>query len=73
MDGANGEIPSTSNQNNNADFIDELDLPNLVDSDEPELRQLDEDKKNFVVKADVLSVILSKYGDDGTKLEDNFR
>lgn len=71
----NGDMASTSNQHNNADFADELDLPNLVDSDEPELRQLDEidEKKNTVAKADVLSVILSKYGDDGIKLEECFR
>lgn len=69
----NGDMASTSN--NNAEFADELDLPNLVDSDEPELRQLDEidEKKNTVAKADVLSVILSKYGDDGIKLEECFR
>lgn len=71
----NGDMPSSSNQHNNADFGDELDLQNLVDSDEPELRQLDEidEKKNIVAKADVLSIILSKYGDDGIKLEESFR
>ncbi|KAG4079567.1 hypothetical protein HA402_012337 [Bradysia odoriphaga] len=71
----NGDMPSTSNQHNNADFIDDIDLPNLVDSDEPELRQLDDidEKKNVVAKADILSIILSKYGDDGIKLEESFR
>lgn len=70
----NGE-PSTFSQHNNVEFADELDLPNLVDSEEPELRQLDEidEKKNVVAKADVLSIILSKYGDDGIKLEECFR
>lgn len=73
MDRANGELSSTNNQNN-TDFTDELDLPNLVDSDEPELRQLDEieDNKNNT-KADFFSVLLSKYGDDGNKLEEGFR
>ncbi len=72
---ANGEMSSTSNQNHNADFTDELDLMNLVDSDEPELQQLDDfdDKKNVATKTDLLSILLSKYGDDGMKLEENFR
>lgn len=72
---ANGEMSSTFNQHNNADFSDELDLPNLLDSDEPELRKLDEidEKKNDIAKTDVLSIILSKYGDDGVKLEECFR
>lgn len=77
MERENGEMSSTLNQTNTADFTDELDLPNLIDQDEPELRNLDEidEKKNenVVVKADVLSVILSKYGDDGAKLEENLR
>lgn len=77
MDSKNGGMSSTSNQNNITEFTDELDLINLVDSDEPELRNLDQnDDKNdekAVVKADVLSVILSKYGDDGVKLEEGFR
>lgn len=80
MDSGNGDMSATFNQNNNADFTDELDLPNLVDSDEPELlelRNLDEidEKKNedVVVKADALSILLDKYGDDGVKLEENFR
>lgn len=77
MERENGEMSSTLNQTNTADFTDELDLPNLIDQDEPELRNLDEidEKKNenVVVKADVLSVILSKYGDDGVKLEENLR
>lgn len=76
MDPINGGESSTSNQNYNMDFSDELDLANLVDSDEPELRQLDEivcDKSNVVVKSDILSILLSKYGDDGNKLDEKFR
>lgn len=77
MNSADNGVPSTSNQNNNMDFSDEneIDLCNLVDSDEPELRQLDdiEDRTDRVVKADELSVLLSDYGDDGIKLAENLR
>lgn len=54
---------------NNADFADELDLPNLVDGEEPELQQLDE-KKDIVLKTDVLSINLSVFGEDGIRLEE---
>jgi len=75
MNRANGETSSTRPEN---DFSDEneLDLCNLIDADEPELRELDDndDRKNENhVKADVLSVMLSEYGDDGLKLAENFR
>lgn len=70
MDHVNGEMSSTSNhQNNNTGFT--VDLPNSYDAEYPELDEID-DKKN-VVKSDVLNIVLSKYGDHGSKLEEYFR
>ncbi|KAJ6640310.1 hypothetical protein Bhyg_13060 [Pseudolycoriella hygida] len=65
------------NESNSAEFADDIDLPNLVDSVEPELLKLVEsDEKpdeNVAVKVDHLSVLLSNYGESGFKLEEQFR